>query len=135
VRAFVIAAIDDDGAFTEMLDEFLTFEGYEVRIWHHAEGASEAIRLWQPDLVILDLWLEPYRGSHHLSGWRVFQELFDCPSTAEIAVILCSADNPALNSYHAKLDGDLTVFCLAKPFSLEDLRNQILTMLGRSTSS
>jgi CheY-like chemotaxis protein len=135
LRAFIIAAIDDDGPFTEMLDEILSMEGCEVRIWRYAEGASDAIREWQPDLVILDLWLDPYLGLHQMSGWRVLQELRDTPSTAEKSVILCSADNVSLNSCREILQGDRTVHCLTKPFALEDLGDQICKMIGRSTEA
>jgi CheY-like chemotaxis protein len=132
VRTLVIVAIDDDAAYCEMLDDFLTSEGHEVRIWHEAAGANEMIREWQPDLILLDLWLERGRNGGVPSGWGVFQEVRLHPSTAQIPVIVCSADVPTLDGYRETLQDDDTVSFLEKPFDLEDLGSQIRVVTGVS---
>jgi DNA-binding response OmpR family regulator len=51
-------AVEDDAAIQELLDLALSADGYHVQHWATGAGAYEFIRAQQPDLVILDLWLE-----------------------------------------------------------------------------
>ncbi len=50
--------VEDDAAIQELLDAVLTAEGYTVQHWAQDAGAYAFIRAVQPDVVILDLWLE-----------------------------------------------------------------------------
>jgi CheY-like chemotaxis protein len=130
MRSLIVAAIDDDAAICELLDEFLASEGHEVRTFRGADGAHEMVQSWQPDLVILDLWLGSRQSSDIPAGWSVFQELREDCSTAWIPVILCSVDTTRLESCRESLKADVTVSCLDKPFDLGDLSCRIKQLVG-----
>jgi CheY-like chemotaxis protein len=130
MRSLVIATLEDDEAVCDLLEDFLTSEGHEVRTCRGADRAHEMVRSWQPDLVILDLWLGSRQSSDIPAGWSVFQELREDCSTASIPVILCSVDSTRLESCRESLKADVTVSCLDKPFDLEDFNCRIKQLVG-----
>lgn len=68
-----------------------------------------------PDAVILDLRME-----ERLTGLALLDRITGDPATRHIAVIICSGDRSALNTYAAHLD---TRHCtvLVKPFDIGEL--------------
>ncbi len=53
-----MVVIDDDHAILALLGTLLREAGYHPILWDCAQDVHELIRTVQPDLVILDLWLE-----------------------------------------------------------------------------
>ncbi len=90
--------VEDDTAFQDLLDTVLTAEGYTVFRWTQGAGADTFIRTVQPDLVILDLWLE-----HPQAGSMVLGLLMVDPATRYIPVIICSAYRQLLGDQEAQL--------------------------------
>ena len=77
-----IVAVEDDAEIQELLDAVLTAEGYTVQHWAQGAGAYEFIRAVQPDVVILDLWLEHAQaGSMVLGLLMVDPATRSCPSS------------------------------------------------------
>ena len=74
-----------------LLDELLTREGYSVRIWPHGRSAVEYVRRAQPDLVMLDLWLQE-RGD----GSPVLDELRQEQETQSLPLIILADDSIAV---------------------------------------
>jgi DNA-binding response OmpR family regulator len=83
-----VLTIDDDTAITELLAMLLRTHGYEVRTVNSGEEGVEAIKKYNPHVVILDLMMPG------LDGWQV------CKAVREFSnvpiVILSALDDPAM---------------------------------------
>jgi DNA-binding response OmpR family regulator len=55
--ALRVLLVEDDFQIAKPVRNALRREGYDVRHCETAQKAFDAIRSWQPDLVLLDLWL------------------------------------------------------------------------------
>ena len=118
-----IVVVEDDAAFQDLLDTVLTAEGYTVLRWTQGAGADAFIRDIQPDLVILDLWLE-----HPQAGSMVLGLLMVDPATRSIPVLICSAYRQLLGDQEAHLRAHGYVI-LDKPYSIMALLTEIRTLL------
>jgi DNA-binding response OmpR family regulator len=118
-----IAVINDDQAIVDMLTDFLQDAGYETIDCLAGDGSYDLIRREHPALVIIDLQME-----HPEAGLHVLQKLRADPVTADIPVIISSADGRFLRKKAAaihELNGEM----LEKPYDLEPLLAQIHTLL------
>ena len=83
-----VLTIDDDTAITELLAMLLRTHGYEVKTVNSGEEGVEAIKKYNPHVVILDLMMPG------LDGWQV------CKTVREFSnvpiVILSALDDPAM---------------------------------------
>ena len=80
-----VLVVDDEENIRESLSDILSDEGYEVALAESAERALESVRQKAPDLVLLDILIEPKHGMEVLasltemnaqrSGWRAAQQL------------------------------------------------------------
>ncbi len=116
--------IEDDAILQELLATVLTDAGYTVVPWTQGAGAYEFIRLVQPDLVILDLWLE-----HAQAGSMVLGLLMVDPTLHHLPVIVCSAYRQLLDAQEAHLRTQGYVM-LAKPYRMEELLAAVHALLG-----
>jgi CheY-like chemotaxis protein len=120
----LIAVVNDDPAFLELMHELLTDESYTTVLLHEGSSAYDMIHKQHPDLVILDLRLE-----HPEAGWKTLQLLRLDPETTDIPVILCSADTRALREREDWLkERDIKV--LEKPFNLDDMLKMVKDATG-----
>ncbi len=116
-----ILICEDEPDIQGILGDFLTAEGYEVRI---ASNAAEGLRLFieeEPDLILLDLMLPDK------DGWEVLQEirrLSDRPVIMLTALGRVNDKVKALSSL--KADDYIT-----KPFELDELKARIEAVLRR----
>ncbi|HEY8490805.1 MAG TPA: response regulator [Dehalococcoidia bacterium] len=111
----LIAVLDDDPAFLNLMNVLLTQEGYQTLAWRENQDALTLIRRERPDLLIMDLRLvEPE------SGWVLLEKLRRDPETLELPVIVCSGDADALRRNAGVLQA-LRCAVLEKPFDLDDL--------------
>jgi CheY-like chemotaxis protein len=111
----LIAVVNDDQVFIDLLRDLLTEEGYDVLTHPSGETAYALIRKKQPNLVILDMRLE-----HPEGGWMVLDLLRLDPETADLPVIVCSADAHFLRAKAAQLREE-GCCVLEKPFRLDKL--------------
>ena len=119
-----IVAVEDDVDIQELLDAVLTAEGYSVQHWAQGAGAYEFIRAVQPDVVILDLWLE-----HAQAGSMVLGLLMVDPATQQLPIIICSAYRELLGDQEAHLRARGYVI-LDKPYSVITLLTHVRALLG-----
>jgi CheY-like chemotaxis protein len=120
----LIAVVNDDPAFLDLMHELLTDESYTTVLLHEGSSAYDMIRKQHPDLVILDLRLE-----HPEAGWKTLQLLRLDPETNDIPVILCSADTRSLREKEDWLkERDIKV--LEKPFNLDDMLKMVKDVTG-----
>lgn len=124
-----ILVIDDNQELLPLLRMILEDERYQVSVLNEGQDAVERVVENPPDLIILDLRLEP-----GVSGIDVLQGLRSRVGAADIPVVVYSAavievetvsriirENPA----HYK-----NVTVLPKPFELEQLLRHIKQVLG-----
>jgi DNA-binding response OmpR family regulator len=120
----IIAVVNDDTAFLNLMDTILSDEGYRTIIWRQDDNAYEMIRRERPDLVILDIRME-----HPEGGWHVVDLLRLDPETASIPLIICSADSAFLRDKAERLN-ELHCETLEKPFDLDDLLAKVSCFVG-----
>src|SRR4051812_23141961 len=94
----LIAVVNDDTIFLELMHDLLTAEGYRTAIWKEGDKAYEMIKEHRPLLVVLDIRME-----HPDTGWMVLELLRLDPATAHIPVIICSADTARIRAKEAYL--------------------------------
>jgi DNA-binding response OmpR family regulator len=125
----VIALVDDDPHIVALLDDLFDEEGYRTLAIPAGAGACAAIARDQPDLVILDLWMEQQD-----TGWTVYDCLRAEDATARIPVIICSADVAALREHAAAVaawgDG-----AMEKPFDIAALVALVADLLDHSPAA
>ena len=120
----LIAVVNNDTAFLDLMHDLLSLEGYRVLICKEGDRAYALVKETQPALVILDIRLD-----HAESGWTILELLRLDPATTQIPVIVCSADAPFLREKAAALQ-ELRTEILEKPFDLEMLLDKVSRALG-----
>lgn len=120
----LIAVVNDDTIFLELMHDLLTQEGYRTAIWKEGDRAYEMIKEHRPLLVILDIRME-----HPDTGWMVLELMRLDPQTARIPVIVCSADTQRIREKEAYLR-EKNCDVLEKPFLLDDLLAKVHAFIG-----
>ncbi|MCA1723425.1 MAG: response regulator [Thermomicrobia bacterium] len=120
----LIAVVNDDTLFLELMHDLLTQEGYRTAIWKEGDKAYEMIKEHRPVLVILDIRME-----RPDTGWMVLELMRLDPATAQIPVIICSADTARIREKEAYLR-EKGCDVLEKPFLLEDLLERVHAFIG-----
>jgi CheY-like chemotaxis protein len=120
----LIAVIDDDDPFLDLMAEALGGEGYRAVVGRVEEEAMALIRANDPDLVIIDVVM-----SHPDSGMRVLRALRDDPGYAHLPAIVCSAANAYLACHEGEIRA-LGALPLAKPFDIDDLLASVRSLIG-----
>ena len=64
-----VLVVDDDLDLTKMLDTTLTVHGFEVSTANTGPNAIEVAQHWEPDVIVLDLWMPD------VDGWQVCREI------------------------------------------------------------
>jgi len=127
-RRVRILVIEDDSALTEVIQEFLVDEGFDVSVCKRGENGYACVVAGQPDLVMLDLGFgdEEY-------GWRILDQLILNPATRCIPVIVSSGAVESLRTQAPALLAQNGHFVLPKPFDLDVLLGTVETALAQST--
>ena len=101
----LIAIIDDDTAYIDMMRELLTDEGYQVTWCLSGCEAQMMLHENKPDLAILDIRLE-----HSVSGWDILELIRRVPATKDLPLMACSGDSQFLHSHVAQLRSTVVRF-------------------------
>ncbi len=120
----LIAVVNNDTAYLELMHELLSLEGYRTVICKEGDKAYALVKEQRPDLVVLDI-----RMDQPESGWTILELLRLDPATARIPVIVCSADGRFLREKAPSLR-ELDCDTLEKPFDLEMLLGKVAAALG-----
>jgi CheY-like chemotaxis protein len=101
--------IEDDEDTRDVLTMLLTVLGLEVREARNGREALETLKVWRPDLIVLDLMMPV------MNGWAFRSEQKRMPEARDIPVIVLSARQPPFRP-----EDDLDVSeLLPKPFELD----------------
>jgi CheY-like chemotaxis protein len=120
----VIAVIDDDAAFRELMGEVLVEGGYRSVNWPKRAGAVEFVEQAQPALVVVNAWLE---GRDR--GMTVIRALRASPATASLPILVCTGDQQ-FAKHSAGWLREQSVALLLKPFELDSLYDVLAELLG-----
>src|SRR5687767_2508159 len=80
-----VLVVDDDPSLREILHTALTDEGYEAQTATDGNHALATLRIWRPDLIVLDLMMPG------MSGWSFRRALLADASLASIPVVVVTA--------------------------------------------
>lgn len=114
-----ILVVDDDRSTLEMISLLLEREGYRTFVSENVTAALELARLSRPDLILLDVLMEP------LDGWAFLDALLADPALSSLPVMLFTAC-PLIGGEYEKYR-DHIVKIIRKPVYPPEL----LVMLGR----
>ena len=118
-----IVVVDDDAQLAELMQEFLTDEGYDVRVCSQGDQAFAVVKSSMPDLIILDVRMA------EVGGLGVLYLLSTDPQTSRIPVLMCTAVSASeMQPWEEVLD-QKGVPVLFKPFELAQLAAQVKAML------
>ena len=120
-----VLIVEDEKPIRELLDDFLSDEGFDTLLAENGQRGVELARAEQPDLVLMDLMLPL------LDGFAAMRALKEDPETREIPVVVMSANSVLLLHLSDQLLADET---LRKPFDLDQVLHVIQSRIGVNSS-
>ena len=121
----LIVFVNHNEALLRQAQLVLTREGFRVVVWGVGEGAEAMIEQENPDLVVLDLWLE--RAG---SGWDLFEAIRGTPDIAYVPIIITSEESEALEKRRPLISGDDNAVLFRKPYDWEVMLQTIKAMIA-----
>src|SRR6476620_1332098 len=119
-----VLVVEDDPVLTRVLNDNLSFEGFEVQCVSDGNAATSAAKAFVPDLVLLDVNLPGKSGFELVEGWR---------ENLRTSIIFLTAKGQKIDKLKGlKLGADDYV---TKPFDLEELIARVHAVLRRVRSS
>jgi DNA-binding response OmpR family regulator len=120
VTLTTVLIVDDEPLITDSLSYSLRLEGFEVEARETGEGAVQAVRDLQPDLMVLDLMLPD------IDGFEVCRQV---RSFSTIPIIMLTARSDEMDRVTGLETGADDY--LVKPFSFRELLARIRSTLRR----
>lgn len=115
-----ILIVDDDNNIAELISLYLTKECYDTQIVGDGEAALEAVRSYQPNLILLDLMLPG------IDGYQVCREV---RQKSQIPIIMLSAKGEIFDKVLGlELGAD---DYMEKPFDSKELVARVKAVLRR----
>src|SRR6266852_8049126 len=119
-----ILVVDDGPSIQRILRRNLTVSGYDVLIAENGELALEMVRVHQPDLILLDLWLPG-----EIDGISVCMQV---RQGSQVPIIILSARTDEKQKVQA-LDLGADDY-QTKPFNTEELLARVRSCLRRAAT-
>jgi DNA-binding response OmpR family regulator len=119
-----VLIVEDEPMVAEVVQRYLSRDGYDVRVEHDGAAGLDAARQWQPDLVVLDLMLP------RMPGIDVCRQLRADGDTPVIILTARGDEVDKLLGLHLGADDYVT-----KPFSPRELAARVRAVLRRSARS
>lgn len=115
-----ILIVDDDENIAELVSLYLLKECFDTHIVHDGEAALEAVKNYQPNLVLLDVMLPG------IDGYEVLREM---RKTSELPVIMLSAKGEVFDKVLGlELGADDYIM---KPFDSKEMVARVKAVLRR----
>jgi len=118
-----IMLVEDDQPILELMEIVLTRIGYEPLIVPDVLEALAIVRKDPPDLILLDVMMEP------MNGWDFLEKIREEYGMKDIPVILFTA-SPSIEERLATMH-DSRLGVLQKPVSITDLKAGLEKFLGK----
>jgi CheY-like chemotaxis protein len=119
----LIAVVDNDVHVLALMTDLFEVRGWTVTTCWDGDQAFAFLQEQQPDLVLLDLWLET-----QTNGWQVLRDLKTEPRTRAIPVVLLSERGDLVHTNEAWLQ-QLGVAVVPKPLDLDLLYHSVERLL------
>ena len=116
-----ILIADDNRQNCELLDAYLSDEGYEVAMAYDGQETLERAAGFQPDLVLLDIMMPK------LSGYEVCQRLRQGETTRNIPILMVTALNEP-GDIEKAVEAGCDDF-LSKPVNRLELQTRVRSLL------
>ena len=118
-----IAVVNHDSVFLRLIDRIFRADGHEAILCPSGTAAHEVIVQQQPDLIMIDTWLEAQEA-----GWALVQTLRLDEATRRIPILICSSDPAEVRRRAGQLETMPGVDVLPKPFDPEALLAKVAQM-------
>lgn len=119
-----ILIVDDDTSIQRVLRRNLIASGYEVLVADDGRQALELVRIQQPDLILLDLWMPG-----EIDGMAVCEQVRRWTQTPIIILSARTEERQKVQALDLGADDYLT-----KPFSNDELLARVRACLRRAAS-
>ena len=116
-----ILIADDNHQNCELLEAYLTQEGYNVEMVFDGQQALEAIARRQPDLLLLDIMMP------RMSGYEVCRKLKADPETQDMPIVMVTA-LAEMGDIEKAVQAGADDF-LTKPINKLELTTRVKTLL------
>ena len=113
--------IDDDKGLSQLLDEFLSGQGYSVRTVENGKLGLRAMYERQPDIILLDVTMP------EKDGWETLKRIREISNLPVIMLTARGDEADILHGFSLGADDYVT-----KPFSFAQLSARMHAVLGRS---
>jgi DNA-binding response OmpR family regulator len=113
--------VDDSADLLEAMELILEQKGYTVKTLAGSNNIFTELDAFEPDLLILDIFLAGYDGR------QICKELRKILQNKYLCIIMFSASPKALEDYKSYGADD----CLEKPFGINNLVDKIESVLAR----
>lgn len=121
-----ILIVEDNDLNRQMLDDYLSFSGYQVFSLASGSDFFQALAAFKPHIILLDLKLPD------IDGYALLQQLHQIPDWQHIPVIVVSAFAFRADQQRALSLGASRY--LVKPVNLKDLKKAIQDELSGHTT-
>jgi two-component system, chemotaxis family, chemotaxis protein CheY len=109
-----VLVVDDDVSIRDFLEAALVGAGFQVRTAENGAVAMDALRRFEPDLILLDMRMPV------MDGWTFSHAYRDRPPPHAPIVVMTAAPDARQRAAEVTADD-----YLAKPFSLEELTDVV----------
>lgn len=113
---------DDDLGILEVMQMMLEMEGFTIFTESNSTNLINDIRIFQPDLLLMDLWMPVLSGDQLLKTIRSTKDIEALP----VIILSASVDGNEI-AYMAGADN-----FISKPFELDYLANTVKEVLTES---
>lgn len=130
-----ILLIYNDKNFSASIQQFLTDQGYNVKIIQDAEEAAEQAEQYTPQLIILDALLQKMNGFELCKTFKKNPLLQNIPIIMTSAIYISNDDLKTGIHFGTTTYEILADRCVMKPFEPIELLNQIKYLLGKEVET
>ena len=109
-----VLVIEDDEHLREVMEVLIEIEGCEARSAADGREALEVMASWEPDLILLDLYMPGMDGRAFLAAYRAL------PGPKAPVILLSGRNQPPGELDELGVDG-----VLPKPFNVNDLLDMV----------
>ena len=120
---YTVMVVDDSPFIVDIFVTMLERGGYKTLAAYGGEEALETLRTVKPDLILLDIMMEP------MDGWETLMHLKNNPDTKEIPVMMLTAKQ--LTPSEAQEYGIYIEDYIMKPITHRELYDAIENLLSR----
>lgn len=118
-----ILVVDDDKDLLEVTEALLVKKGFDVATHTNWEEAFEKLESFQPQLILLDVFL------NGVDGLDICRQIKSMPHTRHIPVLIFSAYPSIAESVIYEYGADDFI---AKPFEVSDLITKVHSVLSQT---